>query len=356
MGVLNKGLSMTIQQQVSGMRRLRDLVMAVSFVGLLPAAMAQTVPVLPQHSSFDGGSDGWVISGVATQYRATGGNPGGFVFGQGQSSEDPPRIHPPARYLGDWRPIFGCGVLEYDHRVIDARGDFCGFFPYSVNISGPGGTARWQGAFPPTVSSPWMHIVVPLSTASWVLQTGNWEQLLSNVTDIFIESETFCNTSEPDDQSGLDNITLRMSVAILQQPVDRIACAGAHVEFSITVAGGGASTFAWRKGGVPIDAAVNPSAATATLELDNVQAADGGSYDCVVTAACGSVTSEAATLTVCVGDFDCDGTVDFFDYDAFVTCFEGGACPPGKTADVDGDGAVDFFDYDAFVRAFESPC
>ncbi len=58
----------------------------------------------------------------------------------------------------------------------------------------------------------------------------------------------------------------------------------------------------------------------------------------------------------CPADFDGDGTVDFFDYDAFVTCFEGGACPPGKTADFDGDGTVDFFDYDAFVVAFETPC
>lgn len=58
----------------------------------------------------------------------------------------------------------------------------------------------------------------------------------------------------------------------------------------------------------------------------------------------------------CPADFDQDGAVDFFDYDAFVTCFEGGACPAGRTADFDGDGAVDFFDYDAFVRAFEEPC
>ncbi|MEK6701432.1 MAG: hypothetical protein AABZ53_04155 [Planctomycetota bacterium] len=58
----------------------------------------------------------------------------------------------------------------------------------------------------------------------------------------------------------------------------------------------------------------------------------------------------------CPADFDGDGTVDFFDYDAFVVCFEGGACPPGKTADFDGDGSVDFFDYDAFVVAFETGC
>ncbi|MEK6702004.1 MAG: hypothetical protein AABZ53_07065 [Planctomycetota bacterium] len=58
----------------------------------------------------------------------------------------------------------------------------------------------------------------------------------------------------------------------------------------------------------------------------------------------------------CAADFDGDGTVDFFDYDSFVVCFEGGACPPGTTADFDGDGTVDFFDYDAFVMAFEAPC
>ena len=55
-------------------------------------------------------------------------------------------------------------------------------------------------------------------------------------------------------------------------------------------------------------------------------------------------------------DFDGDGTVDFFDYDAFVACFEGLFCPPGKTADFDGDGTVDFFDYDAYVTAFEGGC
>ncbi|MEK6701334.1 MAG: hypothetical protein AABZ53_03660 [Planctomycetota bacterium] len=61
----------------------------------------------------------------------------------------------------------------------------------------------------------------------------------------------------------------------------------------------------------------------------------------------------------CTADFNGDTAVDFFDYDAFVVCFEGGACPPGpppRTADFDGDGSVDFFDYDAFVVAFEAGC
>ncbi|MEK6700872.1 MAG: hypothetical protein AABZ53_01290 [Planctomycetota bacterium] len=61
-------------------------------------------------------------------------------------------------------------------------------------------------------------------------------------------------------------------------------------------------------------------------------------------------------LGSCPADFDSDGAVDFFDYDAFVICFEGGPCPPDKTADFDGDGTVDFFDYDIFVVAFELGC
>lgn len=58
----------------------------------------------------------------------------------------------------------------------------------------------------------------------------------------------------------------------------------------------------------------------------------------------------------CGADFTGDGFVDAFDYDAFVACFEGDPCPPGKTADFTGDGFVDAFDYDAFVGAFEEGC
>ncbi len=58
----------------------------------------------------------------------------------------------------------------------------------------------------------------------------------------------------------------------------------------------------------------------------------------------------------CRGDFNNDGFVDFFDYDAFVLCFETGACPPGGDADFNDDGFADFFDYDDFVARFEAGC
>lgn len=55
-------------------------------------------------------------------------------------------------------------------------------------------------------------------------------------------------------------------------------------------------------------------------------------------------------------DFNGDGFRDFFDYDAYVECYETAVCPPGGDADFNGDGFADFFDYDAFVEAFESGC
>jgi len=58
----------------------------------------------------------------------------------------------------------------------------------------------------------------------------------------------------------------------------------------------------------------------------------------------------------CAADFNGDGFTDFFDFDDFVLCFEGGACPPGKSADFNGDGFSDFFDFDDFVLAFETGC
>jgi photosystem II stability/assembly factor-like uncharacterized protein len=63
-----------------------------------------------------------------------------------------------------------------------------------------------------------------------------------------------------------------------------------------------------------------------------------------------------ASLPFCPADFNQDSFVDFFDYDAFVLCFEDSNCPPGKTADFNDDGFVDFFDFDDFVTAFSGGC
>ncbi len=77
-------------------------------------------------------------------------------------------------------------------------------------------------------------------------------------------------------------------------------------------------------------------------------------YRLKATNACGVSNSVPASLTLCPADVNCDGFLDFFDYDDFVAAFESGS--PPEVADFNGDGFADFFDFDDFVAAFELGC
>jgi hypothetical protein len=115
----------------------------------------------------------------------------------------------------------------------------------------------------------------------------------------------------------------------------------------------GPFTYQWHTGNAEIDPVSNPTAATAVLSLTNIRAADvSGYYFCVVTNSCGSVNSNAATLSICGADFNCDAAVDFFDYLDFVNAFSESL----TSADFNADGTIDFFDYLDFVDAFSNGC
>ncbi|MER3471809.1 MAG: hypothetical protein C4330_10920, partial [Chitinophagaceae bacterium] len=88
-------------------------------------------------------------------------------------------------------------------------------------------------------------------------------------------------------------LTVNAATAITTQPTNQSACPGANATFTVVATGSGTVTYQWRKGGSAISGATS-----ATLTLTNVTAADAGTYDVVITAACGSVTSTAVSLTV----------------------------------------------------------
>jgi len=89
-------------------------------------------------------------------------------------------------------------------------------------------------------------------------------------------------------------------------PDNATVCPGDSGSFTVSVPGTDPATYQWRKDGTPIDPLTNASAETATLLLINLQAADAGSYDCLVGTPCGgpSLTSNPATLTICTGPFE----------------------------------------------------
>lgn len=96
----------------------------------------------------------------------------------------------------------------------------------------------------------------------------------------------------------------------------------------VTTSSDGDLTYQWKKGGVEI-----PNATSATLNVNNVQLSDAGSYTVTVTNSEGSVTSEPATLTV-IPDSDGDGLSDAEETGTYNT--------DPNLADSDDDGLADF--------------
>jgi hypothetical protein len=88
-------------------------------------------------------------------------------------------------------------------------------------------------------------------------------------------------------------VTVNSAPAITTQPQSLTNGIGCSASFSVAATGTAPLTYQWRKGGVNIGGATNN-----TYTISSIVSGDAGSYDVVVTNACGSVTSNAVTLTV----------------------------------------------------------
>lgn len=81
--------------------------------------------------------------------------------------------------------------------------------------------------------------------------------------------------------------------SIVSNPLSQSVTAGGNVTLTVSVSGSPTLSYQWRKNGVVLSGATTP-----TLALVNVQSANAGSYDVVVSNANGTATSAAATLAV----------------------------------------------------------
>jgi len=125
---------------------------------------------------------------------------------------------------------------------------------------------------------------------------------------------------------------------IAQQPTAKSVPCGATADFTVTPAPGYATTFQWRRAGVSLSNGTTPAgsviagASTAALSIANLQPGDDGAIDCVISTACGSVTSTTVALTIT------------------------GTCAPLCPADIapapNGDGLVNVQDLLAIIGAW----
>ncbi|MCC6321839.1 MAG: hypothetical protein IT438_10450 [Phycisphaerales bacterium] len=142
-----------------------------------------------------------------------------------------------------------------------------------------------------------------------------------------------------------------------QHPLDITTCLGA-VEgpvFYLSLAGVslGEPTFTWRKNGAPLTPGPRFfGLGTASLGIQPLLASDAGTYDCIVANDCGSTTSAAAALAICIGDANCSGIVspqDLFDFLALYFASD-------PRADVNASGTLTVQDLFDFLAAYFTPC
>lgn len=139
---------------------------------------------------------------------------------------------------------------------------------------------------------------------------------------------------------------------IATQPASGAACRGDKT-FSVVAAGGGPYIYQWKRNTVNL--ANGPKiagATTATLSLTGLRVVDEGSYTCLITSPCGSITSNAALLTVCPADFDCIGGVVVTDIFSFLSAWFAG----NPAADYSDNGTVDVADIFSFLSAWFAGC
>jgi probable HAF family extracellular repeat protein len=114
---------------------------------------------------------------------------------------------------------------------------------------------------------------------------------------------------------------------IVAAPVPATACVGDGVAIALTAGEPGQVTYRWRRDGIAIDPSENPTATSSTLYLNSVAMEHGGTYDCEVANACGSVVSAPAELVVqacCTSDINGDGGIDADDVIAFFERWDSG--------------------------------
>ena len=145
----------------------------------------------------------------------------------------------------------------------------------------------------------WSSPSSTLDDNSWVFQQFDISSIADNQPTVYVRwtmgitdaSWTYCGWNIDDVE--IWGVSACTGPAITAHPQSQSSCVGQSVTFNVTATGTAPLSYQWRKGGGNIGGATGNS-----YTINPVNSGDAGNYDCVVTNGCGSLTSNAATLTV----------------------------------------------------------
>jgi hypothetical protein len=156
----------------------------------------------------------------------------------------------------------------------------------------PGGSATFSAGFSgsPAPALRWQKdgVDIPGATGGTLVISG------AGPGDVATYRCVATNTCGSANSPGA-GLTLGAGPTITGHPGGATVCVGAPASFSASASGAGLS-YQWRRQGVGIGGATGP-----TYSIGAVSAGQAGDYDCVITNACGSATTNAATLVVNAG-------------------------------------------------------
>ncbi len=160
-----------------------------------------------------------------------------------------------------------------------------------TNASGTTAGFSVQAVGTSPLSYQWCKDGTPVAVSSSILGAASSTLLLSNVFGADAGAYTVIVSNSYSAVTSLVAALVVIDPVIVSQPTNQLATNGQTVAFQVLAVGSGNLTYQWRKNGVELDGTTN-----SILTLTNVQWADGGNYDVMVTGSYGTAVSAMAAL------------------------------------------------------------
>ncbi|MCU0420690.1 MAG: gliding motility-associated C-terminal domain-containing protein [Cyclobacteriaceae bacterium] len=272
-------------------------------------------------STFTINAQGWTTPDDADGtigYSATGGNPGGFVFGNpfvivlgATTLYVPFYFVAPATYHGN-RNTYYNGTLRYD---IQQSSTGVPNLYAEVIIGNSGGVTLYY--FPTTSNQPsvppgWSTYSVVLNNALGFWKTTNSatgpaasETLIQGVLGDLARLEIRGLYRDANTTNRLDNVTFTPPIVVTTQPTSAVVCEGTTINFATSAIGNPAITYQWQRESSPsvwtdlTNSGGYSNVTTATMTVNTTGNFGAGLYRCRISGtAVVDAFSNVATLTI----------------------------------------------------------